>query len=152
MRETLTGRRYVMKAYFWANLNGTIVNTEVRHIQVYRNMRPINLLWKLALDTGVADEVEIDTESRLPAPAWQEITFDAKSIEAKLGNRRHYPQAFLTIIEAVKKSVKYRLKDISFVEVGNTTYASDTEPDKFGCFFTVAFAKSERTQDVQCGK
>ena len=132
-----------MKGYFWANLNGTIINWEVVRFRLFRKMRPIDIIWELALETGAIDEI------RLNVPYESAGTEEAR-VDVFRGDDRKFPEAFLTVADGRHlKGAKFRLAGMRFLHsrfsqedvVGNKKVASSGLHEIW-----VGFDKVERTR------
>jgi hypothetical protein len=110
-----------VKGYFWANLKGTIINWEVRRFRLYRNARPMDILWEGALETGAVDEIMLMVPLR--SPHTEQAAKDAGeggSGDPLKNDRPKYPEAFLTVTDGRHvKGAKYRLTGMSFLGVEN---------------------------------
>ena len=101
-----------MRSYFWANLTGVVINWEVLRLRLYRNMRPMDILWELALQEGTVDQMLLVVPVR--SPHLGDLTTAWKKGDA-LQDRPKYPEAFLSVMGGRHlKCAKFRLKGISF--------------------------------------
>ncbi|MGZ6987918.1 MAG: hypothetical protein ACXVH0_03055 [Thermoanaerobaculia bacterium] len=120
-----------MKGYFWANLNGTIVNWQVNRFRLYRGARSMDLLWELALEQGAVDEIMLSVP-RTSAHA-SEVVREAGNdgFGDPLKDHPKHPEAFLTVTDGRQaKGAKYRLKGFRFLRCENNGDSADGAPSE----------------------
>jgi hypothetical protein len=103
-----------VKGYFWANLKGTIINWEVRRFRLYRNARPMDILWEGALETGAVDEILL-VVSPDAAHLGRVLNHPGLGTQDRLEDQPTYPEAFLTVTDGRRlRGAKFRLQRVHF--------------------------------------
>ena len=124
------------KAYFWANLNGAVVNTPLSHCEVIgHDGKHYELLYRAALISGAVNRITM----WLPrdSPYWPVLS------RAASDKADYFPEAFLTLVEPKRSGrpnrvLKYRLQGVSFL-TARTLLGSSNRP----C--DMVFSKAEET-------
>jgi hypothetical protein len=109
-----------LRAYFWANLDGKIVNVEVAYCRVFRNECEVNEAWKEALLAGAFDQIVIQFRNCPSASTIGDASFGDSTGTAET---RIFKEGFLTLISGEggkKRTVKYRLENVSFSDYWST--------------------------------
>ncbi len=124
-----------MKGYFWANLKGTIVNWEVLRFRLFRNTRPMDITWELALEEGAVDEILLIVpfgSSQVVLVAMKDAGGDWGSGDPLKTGRPKYPEAFLTVTDGRRlKGAKFRLTGISFEQARYLGRGSGPEDEPY---------------------
>jgi hypothetical protein len=121
-----------LRAYFWANLDGKIVNVEVAYCRVFRKECEVKEAWKEALLAGAFDQIVIQFRNCPSANTIGDASFGEAMATAE---PRIFNEGFLTLISGEggkKRTVKYRLENVRFSDYWSTRPSTSGDIDKRG--------------------
>jgi hypothetical protein len=120
-----------LEAYFWANLDGKVLNVEVAYCRVFRKGCEVGNAWAEALLAGAFDEIEIQFRN---CPSADAILQASSGGCTRRVNPRIFNEAFLSVVYGARGSrriVKYRLENVSLSEFYALNSDSSVTPGHF---------------------